>query len=135
MLSFETECIEWTLCQREETYAIGKQKIIWWKPWHKNEYLTFLTGNQRNRLRLSRTAFLKQRMRKKSKKDVVICLSGPKESEKQVKKTCRKTEKRERTKEIMEVLCNFHDLYEVVKYKESDKRSYVVINVLMQIFQ
>ena len=28
----DSECFEWTLCQREEHYAIGKQKIIRWKP-------------------------------------------------------------------------------------------------------
>ena len=59
MLWFEMECFEWTLSKREELYAVGKRKIIRWNPLHKNEYLTFLTQNQRNMPRLYSISFLK----------------------------------------------------------------------------
>ena len=40
-------------------------------------------------------------------------------------KTCRVTKKRERNKEIIEVLYNFHDLHEIVTYEEFYERSCV----------
>ena len=52
-----------------------------------------------------------------------------------MKEPAGRPKKEKETKEIREVLCNFHDVHEVVKYDGFDERSYVVINVLMKIFQ
>ena len=53
-----------------------------------------------------------------------ICLSGPKELEKQVKNLWG-DQKKKKTKEIMGALYNIHDLHEMVKYEEFYERSYV----------
>ena len=46
------------------------------------------------------------------KKDDLIYLSGPKESEKQMKTPVGRRKRKKETKEIMELLCNFHNLQE-----------------------
>ena len=58
------------------------------------------------------------RQKTKDKQDEVICLSGPKELEKEEKKSEGQPKREKETKKIMEVLYKFHDLHEIVKYEE-----------------
>ena len=55
----------------------------------------------------------------------VICLTGPKESKKQVKKPVGQPKREKETKEIIEVLYNSHDLHQMVKYEKLYEGCYV----------
>ena len=51
-----------------------------------------------------------------------MCLSGPKELEKEEKKSEGQPKREKETKKIMKVLYKFHDLHEIVKYEEFYER-------------
>ena len=77
MLRMNIMSMRRTLC------CVGKQKIIRWKPWHKNQYLTFFTRNQRNRIWFSSIVFLEAATRGVLCKKVFLDMS-----ENSQEKTC-----------------------------------------------
>ena len=71
--------------------------MIRWKPLHKSEYLTFFNKKPKKDAKNIKHFIFKVTNETKDNGES-ICLNDPKESYKNVKKTCKATKERERNK-------------------------------------